>query len=313
MGQLNTGYASPPMNSYATNNYYGGGGGGPRAYAAGDMYAGGIPSSGSFVAEPYSRSGGGGASRGQTARDTYGGGTVPYGPSPGGYTAGDTYAGGAVSYGPSPGQMPDLGYGGGFGLPTSGSFVAEPFALGAPPPMQLMAERPVMGPYAADSSSFVAPYGAGGFSDFNYGNMPPSTYPSSAALLSYGGYGGGPGPPGPSSFGAGGPPPGGLGGLDASFGADARQPSNNYYASYGASPAASGLKREEMRREDNAFEAGAAAQGRQADKAELSKKAPGDKPTSSSSGRKQSDSRDPQKSDSQRRTKKRHGYQCLGC
>lgn len=240
-----------------------------------------------------------------TSNNYYSGAPREYSGGPRGYTsAGDTYSGGAISYGPPPGQ--EVGYGGGYGLPTSGSFVAEPYALGAPPPMTLMAERPITA-----SSSLVAPYGAGGFSDFGYGTAPPGSYPASSSILPYGAYGGGPGGPGPSSFGASGPPPGGLGGLDMQ-----RQPPNNYYSSYGSPPMGTSLQREEMRREDNAFEAGAKAQA-DIDKAELSKKGPGAKPASSPSGNmgesKKSDGKDQQKSGSERRTKKRHGYQCLGC
>lgn len=114
------------------------------------------------------------------------------------YRGGDTYSGGAVSYGPAPGAA--MSYSpapcGQFGaasmpLPTSnmpysfrssGSFVAEPFAPGAPPPSALLPRSPSYGPPAGPC--------LGGFQDSDgYGSTQFSGLPPLGGPMSFGGGG----------------------------------------------------------------------------------------------------------------------------
>lgn len=91
---------------------------------------------------------------------------------------GDTYSGGAVSYGPPPSRCgacgPEFGGVGSlnpFAFPSIGSFVAEPFAPGAPS----LSSRMPPGPIPPPLPSFSGPSLLGGSFNFGGFSLPPPT------------------------------------------------------------------------------------------------------------------------------------------
>lgn len=220
---------------------------------------------------------GGNMSYGGPSMSSYPAGNY-YSGSSRGYTDGDTYTGGAVSYGPSPGAYGGFGgYGArasqSYGFPTSGSFVAEAFAAGAPGPLP-------------STGSFVQPYGGGlppMTSDIGYGTLPPVALP----------------PPVPSSLSYVSPAivpygPSAMSLETRDLNAEMRQASNYYTAA----PAFSNSTL--LEKEEEAFAAGARAQAN-IDKEKESQAMPNVRPASATVN----DTLPPQ-----RRTKKRHGFGC---